>query len=58
MEPTGVERHRPQPEGRAIGKIADAGHAMFIDQPNALPREIEIFLQGGWPKNSKEVEKS
>jgi len=57
MEPTGVERHRPQPEG-AIGKIADAGHAMFIDQPNALLREIEIFLQGGWPKNSKEVEKS
>jgi len=38
--------------------IPDAGHATFIDQPNALLREIEIFLQGGWPKDSKEVEKS
>jgi proline iminopeptidase len=38
--------------------IPDAGHATFIDQPNALLREIEIFLQRDWPKNSKEVEKS
>jgi proline iminopeptidase len=38
--------------------IPDAGHATFIDQPNALLREIEVFLQGGWPKNSKQVEKS
>src|SRR5438132_12317565 len=28
MEPTGVERHRPQPEGRAIGKIASQ-HAVL-----------------------------
>jgi pimeloyl-ACP methyl ester carboxylesterase len=38
--------------------IPDAGHATFIDQPNALLRETEIFLQGSWPKNSKGIEKS
>jgi proline iminopeptidase len=38
--------------------IADAGHATFIDQPDVLLREIEIFLQGGWPTNSKKIEKS
>ena len=38
--------------------IPDAGHATFIDQPVALLREIETFLRGDWPANSKPVEKS
>ena len=38
--------------------IPDAGHATFVDQPNVLLREIEIFLQGSWPTNSKKTEKS
>jgi pimeloyl-ACP methyl ester carboxylesterase len=38
--------------------IPDAGHATFVDQPASLLREIEIFLGGGWPINSKEIEKS
>jgi pimeloyl-ACP methyl ester carboxylesterase len=37
--------------------IPNAGHATFIDQPAVLLREIEIFLQGGWPTNSKQIEK-
>jgi hypothetical protein len=37
--------------------LPNAGHATFIDQPEALLREIEVFLQGGWPANSKEMEK-
>jgi proline iminopeptidase len=38
--------------------IPDAGHATFVDQPHVLLREIEVFLQGAWPTNSKKVEKS
>ena len=38
--------------------IPDSGHATFIDQPAVLVREIQTFLQGGWPPNSKPVEKS
>lgn len=38
--------------------IPNAGHATFIDQPAVLLREIETFLQGGWPANSKPVDKS
>jgi proline iminopeptidase len=38
--------------------IPDAGHATFVDQPANLLREIEIFLQGSWPTNSKKTEKS
>jgi pimeloyl-ACP methyl ester carboxylesterase len=38
--------------------IPDAGHATFIDQPANLLREIEVFLEGGWPTNSKEIAKS
>ena len=38
--------------------IPDAGHATFVDQPNVLLREIEIFLEGSWPTNSKKTEKS
>ena len=38
--------------------IPDAGHATFVDQPNVLLREIEIFLQGSCPTNSKKTEKS
>ena len=38
--------------------IPDAGHATFIDQPVNLLREIEVFLGGSWPTNSKEIEKS
>jgi proline iminopeptidase len=46
------------PSNARLLLIPDAGHATFIDQPNALLREIEIFLQGDWPKNSREIEKS
>jgi proline iminopeptidase len=45
------------PDARLL-LIPDAGHATFIDQPVTLLREIETFLQGDWPKNSKPVEKS
>ena len=38
--------------------IPDSGHATFIDQPAVLVREIETFLQGAWPTNSKPVDKS
>jgi proline iminopeptidase len=38
--------------------IPDAGHATFVDQPVALLREIETFLRGDWPANSKPVEKN
>jgi hypothetical protein len=38
--------------------IPYAYHATFIDEPDILLREIEIFLQGGWPTNSKKTEKS
>ena len=38
--------------------VPDAGHASFVDQPAALLREIETFLRGDWPDNSKPVEKS
>lgn len=38
--------------------IPDAGHATFIDQPENLLREIEVFLGGNWPENSKEIRKS
>ena len=37
--------------------IPDAGHAAFIDQPEVLLREIEVFLGGAWPNNSKEMAK-
>jgi proline iminopeptidase len=33
--------------------IPDAGHAAFIDQPENLLREIEVFVQGAWPAKSK-----
>jgi len=38
--------------------IPDAGHATFVDQPESLVREIEVFLGGAWPANSEELEKS
>lgn len=38
--------------------IPDAGHATFIDQPTTLLHEIEVFLRGDWPDNSKEIAKS
>ena len=37
--------------------IPDAGHATFVDQPENLLREIEVFLGGDWPGNSKEIAK-
>jgi proline iminopeptidase len=40
------------PDARLL-LIPDAGHATFIDQPDALLREIEVFLKGDWPANSK-----
>ena len=44
------------PDARLL-LIPNAGHATFIDQPAVLLREIEIFLQAGWPTNSKQIEK-
>jgi proline iminopeptidase len=45
------------PSSARLLLIPDAGHATFIDQPAALLYEIEGFLQGNWPTNSKEITK-
>ena len=45
------------PSNARLLLIPDAGHATFIDQPAALLHEIEVFLQGNWPTNSKEITK-
>jgi proline iminopeptidase len=46
------------PSNARLLLIPDAGHATFVDQPASLLREIETFLGGSWPNNSKEVAKS
>jgi len=45
------------PSNARLLLIPDAGHATFVDQPANLLREIETFLGGSWPNNSKEVAK-
>jgi len=46
------------PSNARLLLIPNAGHATFVDQPANLLREIETFLGGSWPNNSKEVAKS
>jgi proline iminopeptidase len=45
------------PSNARLLLIPDAGHATFIDQPAVLLHEIEVFLHGNWPTNSKEITK-
>jgi proline iminopeptidase len=45
------------PSNARLLLIPDAGHATFIDQPVVLLHEIEVFLRGDWPSNSKEIAK-
>lgn len=35
--------------------IPNAGHASFIDQPEILIRNLEVFLRGDWPSASRPV---
>jgi len=46
------------PSNARLLLIPDAGHASFIDQPATLLHEIDVFLHGNWPTNSKEITKS
>ena len=43
---------------RAFVAASRAGHTTFVDQPANLLHEIEIFIGGPWPSNSKEIAKS
>src|SRR5262249_49016271 len=56
VPPDSTREWAKNPSNARLLLIPDSGHATFIDQPAALVPEIETFLQGAWPTNSKQVE--
>jgi len=35
--------------------IPDAGHAAFVDEPQAVVHAIRVFLNGEWPKMARRL---
>ena len=42
------------PKGRLL-LLPDAGHELFVDQPEAFRRAVDMFLAGTYPKGAETI---
>ena len=47
-----------KPADARLDLVPNAGHATFVDRPEAVLEEIETFLAGVWPANAKKLKDS
>lgn len=53
--PLEATREWAKAPGARLLLIPNAGHASFIDQPEILIQNLEVFLRGDWPRASRAV---
>jgi proline iminopeptidase len=51
----GTEEWARTPQDARMVLIPNAGHATFVDEPQAVIRNIQIFLSGKWPSGAKQM---
>ena len=51
----GTEEWAKTPQDARMLLIPDAGHAAFVDEPQAVVYGVRVFLNGEWPKMARRL---